>query len=381
MTGKPRVVVVTGWWKPDSLSLFGSCQKLLQLLSPLCDSVMWLGTNLVSEIPRSSSVTSINIGSKYIAPGVSPFKLVPLYLAHQLKLLMALLKLLAKSDIFVFAFGSDLYVLPMLLVRMAGKKVVLRSDGRPSLVLQIYFQRQSRLKIELVQVAETICYRLAHKLLPESEFMIDLYNLKQYSKKIASGSQYIDTSTFRKTRKVAERTYGIGFIGRLTREKGCLEFVNSLPSILRKKSCKVIIIGDGEQRGDIIRLAKENGVFDSITFLDWLDQKQIPHYLNQIKIVNVPSYQEGLSNLVLEAMACGSIVVANQVGSTPAVVKDSVTGFLMENNSPECIAKNIIRAMTYPDLEKISENAQTFILQKYAFDVTLARYKKVFASL
>ena len=56
------------------------------------------------------------------------------------------------------------------------------------------------------------------------------------------------------------------------------------------------------------------------------------------------------------AMAC-TPVLAIPVGGVPDVIKDEEIGFIMENNSPKCIAENVIRALNHPNLEDIVKNA------------------------
>jgi glycosyltransferase involved in cell wall biosynthesis len=295
--------------------------------------------------------------------------------------LFSILKLLPKVDIFVFAQNSDIAFLPILLARLAGKKVILRSDERPSLLVKKYFHNPGKIKIALIRIGETLGYTLANKILPESKGMIDLYEMHSYDHKIHVGGQYVDTTNFRETKKLIDRTYDMGYIGRLISEKGALQFIQSLPLILKDKQAKVIVIGDGDLRDEIEQILEKNDIRSKIELLDWVDNKQLPQYLNNIRLVVVPSDYEGLPNLVLESMACGTPVLATPVGGVPDIIREGETGFIMKDNSPECIAENVVRVLSHPDLEQIRKNAHNLIKREYTYEAAVARYKNVLESL
>jgi hypothetical protein len=65
----------------------------------------------------------------------------------------------------------------------------------------------------------------------------------------------------------------------------------------------------------------------------------------------IPSFTEGLPNIMLEAMACGTPVLATPVGAISDIIRDSETGFIMENNSPKCIIENVNRVIGSSELE------------------------------
>jgi len=217
--------------------------------------------------------------------------------------------------------------------------------------------------------------------LPETRHLIDLYEMQKYSAKISIGSQYVDISAFTKIKKLSERVYDVGYVGRFIREKGALEFIRSLPLIQKDKRAKVIVIGDGDLRDEIKHLLIKNNIQGDVKLLNWVENKQLPLYLNDIKIVVIPSDYEGLPNLILEAMACGTIVLATPVGGIPDIIREGETGFIMENNSPECIAENAIRVLGNQNLNQISENARILIEQKYTYQAAVERYRSIFERL
>jgi len=107
----------------------------------------------------------------------------------------------------------------------------------------------------------------------------------------------------------------------------------------------------------------------------------MPRYLNEAKLVVLPSYGEGLPNIVLEAMACGTPVLATPVGGIPDVIQNGDTGFIMKNNSPACIAENVMRALEHPDLETIVKNARALVEQEFTYEGAMERWKEILEEL
>jgi glycosyltransferase involved in cell wall biosynthesis len=113
----------------------------------------------------------------------------------------------------------------------------------------------------------------------------------------------------------------------------------------------------------------------------WISHDDLPTYLNQLRLLVLPSYTEGLPNIMLEAMACGTPVLATPVGAIPDVIIDGKTGFIMENNSPECIAENVTRALNSPDLERIAENGRRFVEENFSFEKTVENWKGILQNI
>ena len=277
----------------------------------------------------------------------------------------------------LFAFGRDLSIIPVILAKIVAKRVIIRSDGRPTVVLKKYYKNQSSIKRLFFKIIEEINYRLADIVLTECEYMILENDFQRYNSR--TGSYFVDINRFVNRICLHNRTYEIGFVGNLNREKGILDFLDALE--LLNGSYRVIIKGEGEDNVlDRIQNLKSKGKV-SIDYVGWVERSKLPNYLTEIKLLVLPTYREGLPIQILEAMACGCVVLATPVGGIPGVIKDGETGFIMGNNSPECITENVMRALNHPDLEKIAKNARELVEKEFAYEVTIERYRKILKEL
>jgi glycosyltransferase involved in cell wall biosynthesis len=121
----------------------------------------------------------------------------------------------------------------------------------------------------------------------------------------------------------------IGFAGRLTAIKRPLDLVRVLRSLLdRGIDASLLIVGDGEERDEVERLAEELGVAERCRFVGY--QRDMAAWYAEFDVFCLPSANEGTPVAAIEALAAGVPVVATRIGGTPAVVDDGETGFLVE---------------------------------------------------
>lgn len=220
---------------------------------------------------------------------------------------------------------------------------------------------------------------MSNKLIVYSPIFISEWNLEKYHHKILIAHEhFLDFNTFTVTTLLPDRPPLIGYIGRLSGEKGVQHFARALPAILSgQQNLRVLIGGDGQLRKTIEASLQEEGATARVDLPGWISHDDLPKYLNQLRLLVLPSYTEGLPNIMLEAMACGTPVLATPVGAIPDVIIDGKTGFIMENNSPECIAENVKRALNSPDLERIAENGRRFVEEHFTFEKTVENWKKI----
>jgi glycosyltransferase involved in cell wall biosynthesis len=143
----------------------------------------------------------------------------------------------------------------------------------------------------------------------------------------------------------------------------------------------VLIVGDGPLKESIDASLVEEKLSDRVDLSGWIVHDDLPKYLNQLRLLVLPSYTEGLPNIMIEALACGTPVLATPVGAIPDIIRDGETGFIMEDNSPECIAENVLRILYSPDLERVAENGRNFVKRNFTFDKTVEQWKKIFGEI
>ncbi|MDV4343032.1 glycosyltransferase family 4 protein [Methanoculleus sp. YWC-01] len=289
-------------------------------------------------------------------------------------------KIVKNVDKWLFFIGGELLILPIIFAKLTRKPAILLFAG---CLLDQSTLSQSKLQKMWMKSAIYFTSKLnrvlCNKLVVYSPKLISEWNLEPYRHKILIAHEhFLDFETFTTTIPMPDRPRRIGYIGRLSKEKGIENFVRSLPAILsNQQDHHVLIGGDGELNETIEASLQEEGITDRVDLPGWISHDDLSKYLNQLRLLVLPSYTEGLPNIVLEAMACGTPVLATPVGAIPDIIVDGKTGFIMENNSPECIAANIIRALNSPELELIAENGRRFVEENFSFESTIVQWKEV----
>lgn len=281
-------------------------------------------------------------------------------------------------DTWLFFIGGDGLVLPMITSKLLGKKTLLMFASSSAMT---HKSKNDRFYIALKYLADVNC-RLCDSIILYSENIAKEWGYGKFSGKISYVSQhFIDTGKFRPILEYGERDCVIGFVGRLSEEKGIKNFVRSLPQIFdRAKDARAVIIGDGLLYDYVQDFIRANHYEDRVRLLGWVSHDDLPGYLNQLKLMVIPSYTEGLPNVLLESMACGTPVLASRVGSMPDLIIDGKNGYLMDDNSPGTIARQVIRAINN-DNNEIIENAYTLVQQEYTFEAAVSKHLALFDKL
>lgn len=301
------------------------------------------------------------------------------YIYTQLRLLCMLVKIANKVDIFVFTFGGETSVLLVLAAKLLGKRTLCRLAHSPS----IAGMARSDPFSGVWRVLEMIDWRLFDRIVIRSEAQIDQFGLAKHREKIVIASDHaVDLERFRIRKTIKQRRKMVAYVGRLMEEKGILNFVHSIPAILDGDSeIDILIVGEGALMDEIAEyLAREN-LKAHTNLLGWITHDRLAEYLNEAMLLVIPSFLDTGPIIALQAMACGTPVLATRVGYIEDIVEDGETGFILSDNSPDTIAESVLRALSHPKLDRISLNARLIAEKKASYDRAVAEYSRVFMNL
>ncbi|PKL70604.1 MAG: hypothetical protein CVV30_04430 [Methanomicrobiales archaeon HGW-Methanomicrobiales-1] len=369
----PKVAIITGNWDINNLSIRLTAQKLVLIFLKISKNVTVISAN------HDINIDNLNLTHKKISCETDSRHFVIRgfnHIIYQIKIVQTIFKLVKNQyTVFIFCFGADLFILPLLTLFILKKKILIRTDSRPSTSLQ-YFCQPSW-KIFLFETVEKINYSISDIIIPESKYMVKFYHLERYSNKIFIGPLFVEDYFFKHNiPNIDHRPFDIGYFGRFSEEKGFAELIESLRIISKSHGhISALFIGDGPMRKLLMDIQNDNNL--DISVIPWCEKEDIPSYFAKIKLFILPSYKEGLPNSVLESMACGTPVLATPVGGILDVVIDNQTGFIIPNNSPSEIANIIQKALNNSDLNRISFAAREKVMEEYNNNSVLNNYTDI----
>lgn len=150
------------------------------------------------------------------------------------------------------------------------------------------------------------------------------------------------------------------FVGSLTQRKAPDVLVKAMNLVLRRyPHSRLLFVGDGNYRNDLVTLAKRNGILENITFMGFVDDDTKKLCYSASDIFVLPSRSEGFGIVLLEASAYGLPLVVSDLEVFHSIVQDNYNGFFTEKENENDLALKILCLLEDARLrEKMGENAE-----------------------
>ncbi|HTV58984.1 MAG TPA: glycosyltransferase [Verrucomicrobiae bacterium] len=177
----------------------------------------------------------------------------------------------------------------------------------------------------------------------------------------------------------------VGAIGRFSIEKGHRFLLEAMKAVIAKQPrTHLVLLGEGRERENLEGIVVRLGLQASVTFPGF--QSNIIPWIRACDVVANPSLTEGTPNVVLEAMAVGTPVVATAVGGVPDVIEDAWTGHLVAAGDVNALAGAIIRTLDDPAATaEMAERAYRKVTQDFSplkqRQLLVAMYEEVLSPL
>lgn len=154
-------------------------------------------------------------------------------------------------------------------------------------------------------------------------------------------------------------------IGRLVEQKGQLALLQAMTEL--EEDVHLVLIGDGEMRGQIEALIAENDLASRVTLTGWVDETRIKAELARAHALVMPSFAEGLPMVIMEAMAAARPVIATYIAGTPELVKEGETGWLVPAGDTTALAAAMDTLARTPlsELTAMGQKGRARVLQRH----------------
>jgi len=259
-----------------------------------------------------------------------------------------LLGILLRKPVAITARGTDINLIPRFAV---PRRLIQFAARRAAMIITV----SQALKIPLVELG-----------VPEERVVV-----------LRNG---VDLQLFRPSDRESVRAR-LGFkdrallsVGHLIERKGHHLIISALP---RLRGFKLTIVGEGPERAKLAALAEKLGVSDRVHLAGEVPHDELFRYYGAADALVLASSREGWPNVLLEAMACGTPVVATPIWGNPEIVSSPVAGLLMQNRTPEALA-DAVEAL-FQSLP--NRSATRAFAEQFSWDATTAGQLEIFKGI
>lgn len=200
-----------------------------------------------------------------------------------------------------------------------------------------------------------------------------------FVKKIEVVPNGIDCNFFKPGNIKRNKEFRILFVGRLNKVKNLDKLINAFSKIsMSAKNVKLIIIGEGPEKNNLSKQSLNLNLNDKIIFKGRLSKNELLYYYQNCNLFVLPSSHEGMSNALLEALACGLPVICANTGGARFLIRNN--GVILKKITSSSLEKAIKKVMASTSLVKMRKESRK-IAQKNSWEKIAQMYLSLYNNL
>lgn len=172
------------------------------------------------------------------------------------------------------------------------------------------------------------------------------------------------------------------YVGSLIKRKGVVYLLEAMSEIAEVyPASRLMVVGDGPERPSLEKRVTDLGLTGRVTFAGPQSPTQVRQWMQRAKVFVLPSVEEGLGVVLLEALACGTPIVASRVGGIPDVVTPDV-GLLVPPANSDLLVRAIGRLLSNDqEWAEMSKNARTRAEKHYDWHQIAAQFITIYQEI
>jgi glycosyltransferase involved in cell wall biosynthesis len=211
------------------------------------------------------------------------------------------------------------------------------------------------------------------------EFVVLSDSWQEYIDKIAARkvlviNNYVDIEKYDVPRTPGQ----ILFLGAFIKRKGIYDLINALKEV--RSDCHLHLCGAGEDK-TVQTLIDELSLNDFVTNHGWVDAKQKTQLLSECSVFILPSYNEGLPMVIIEAMACEIPVISTPVGGIPEVIIEGETGYLVEPGDITEITHKLGVVLDSNGITEVTDKAKQYYNAHFSSKTILPKWESLYTRI
>jgi glycosyltransferase involved in cell wall biosynthesis len=191
----------------------------------------------------------------------------------------------------------------------------------------------------------------------------------------------VDSNSMRERYGLPPECVAIAFVGSLIERKGFPVLLDALQP-LDNVHWRLLVAGDGAERGRYERLTKDMGMEDRVQFLGMLAEQEVEAMMRSVDLLALPSFMEAMPYVILEAMACGLPVIASNIYGIDEMVVDSETAVLIPPGDAARLSGGLRELIGDTNLRRhLGGNARNRFEQLFTLDRQIDKIQSIYLEL